>query len=413
VYEAALGSVAETTVEARLYEQHADLIYRYCLRALGSREDAEDATQTTFFQAVRAMRRGVEPAFEQAWLLTIAKNECRSRHRANGRRRQLELVRDPQTLAEVAEAPGGSDGTLIGVQEALGRLPEMQRRALLLREWQGRSYAEIATELGVTRPSVEALLFRARRGLARELGEEKRSRRHAFDLASLLGALKSALGGGAAVKVAAGVVAVATIGTVTGGSEQKPLGDRTTPVRAQPSPQVSMHSRSGPVVGPAASGDTVKSGSRRAGPPPGAESRPNRPGPGARAGITRPEPPTSSSPAGPPGAPTPTAPGAAPPAAEHAAAAPSVPGIVPPVQPPSAPPVPEPPAIEVPPIELPRVELPPIELPKVELPKVEVPGVELPKVEVPKIEVPKVELPKVETPKIEVPLPKVELPKLP
>jgi RNA polymerase sigma factor (sigma-70 family) len=198
VVETALGSVAESTVEARLYEQHADLIYRYCLRTLGSREDAEDATQTTFFQAVRAMRRGVVPAFEQAWLLTIAKNECRSRHRANGRRRQLELVRDPQAIAEVAEAPNGSDGTLIGVQEALGRLPEMQRRALLLREWQGRSYAEIAAELGVTRPSVEALLFRARRGLARELGEETKSRRHALDVASLLGALKSALGGGGA-----------------------------------------------------------------------------------------------------------------------------------------------------------------------------------------------------------------------
>lgn len=409
-----MGSVAETTVEARLYEQHADLIYRYCLRALGSREDAEDATQTTFFQAVRALRRGVVPAFEQAWLMTIAKNECRSRHRANGRRRQLELVRDPQTLAEVAEAPNGSDGTLIGVQEALGRLPEMQRRALLLREWQGRSYAEIATELGVTRPSVEALLFRARRGLARELGEETKSRRHALDLASLLGALKSALGGGAAVKVAAGIVAVATVGTVAGGSEQGPLRDRTTPVRAQQVRHVSTQSPSGPVVGPVASVGTAKArvaGSRRGGSR--AESRPSRPGEGARAGITRPEQPAPSTSAGPPGAPTPTTPGAAPPAAEHAAAAPSVPGVPVPVQPPATPSVPEPPKIEVPPIELPRVELPPIEVPKVELPKVEVPGVDVPKVELPKVEVPKVEVPKMETPRVEVPLPKVELPKLP
>jgi RNA polymerase sigma factor (sigma-70 family) len=167
-----MGSVAaETTGEAQLYERHSQLVYRYCLRMLGTREDAEDAAQTTFFQALRALRRGVVPSFEQAWLLTIARNECKSRYRAGSRRRQRELAHDPHSLEELAAAPNGSDGRLLGVQQALARLPEMQRRALLLREWQGRSYAEIARELGVTRPAVEALLFRARRGLAREVGE--------------------------------------------------------------------------------------------------------------------------------------------------------------------------------------------------------------------------------------------------
>jgi RNA polymerase sigma factor (sigma-70 family) len=217
-----LGSVAAETGEAQLYERHSDLVYRYCLRMLGTREDAEDAAQTTFFQALRAMRRGVVPTFEQAWLLTIAQNECKSRYRAGSRRRRLELAHDPQSLEELAEAPNGGDGRLVGVQQALSRLPETQRRALLLREWQGRSYAEIAHELGVSRPAVEALIFRARRGLARELGEETKARRHAFDLASLLGALKTLLGGGAAVKVAVGVAAVATVGSVVGGSAQGP-----------------------------------------------------------------------------------------------------------------------------------------------------------------------------------------------
>ena len=220
-----MGSVAAETTsgEAQLYERHSELVYRYCLRMLSSREDAEDAAQTTFFQAVRALRRGVVPTFEQAWLLTIARNECKSRYRAGARRRARELAHDPQTLAEFAEAaPNGGDGRLIGVQGALSRLPETQRRALLLREWQGRSYAEIAHELGVSRPAVEALIFRARRGLARELGEETKERRHALDLASLLAALKSLLGGGAAVKLAAGVAAVATVGVVAGGSGRGP-----------------------------------------------------------------------------------------------------------------------------------------------------------------------------------------------
>ena len=202
-----------TTGEAQLYERHSDLVFRYCLRTLGSREEAEDATQTTFLQALRALRRGVVPQFEQAWLLTIARNECKTRHRAGSRRRRRELAHDPLTLAELAGASDDSEARLAGVRDALTRLPETQRRALLLREWQGRSYAEIAHELGVSRPAVEALIFRARRGLVRELGEERTTRRHAFDLASLLAGLKSLLGGGAAVKVAAGVAAVATVGT--------------------------------------------------------------------------------------------------------------------------------------------------------------------------------------------------------
>ena len=55
------------------------------------------------------------------------------------------------------EAPGGS------------KSPEQQRRALLLREWQGLSYREISEQLGITQAAVETLLFRARRSLAASL----------------------------------------------------------------------------------------------------------------------------------------------------------------------------------------------------------------------------------------------------
>lgn len=247
-----VGSLAAETAqgEAQLYERHSDLVYRYCLRMLGSREEAEDAAQTTFFQALRAMRRGVVPAFEQAWLLTIARNECKSRYRSGSRRRARELTQDPQTMAELAAAPQGGDGRLVGVQQALARLPEMQRRALLLREWQGRPYSEIARELGVSRPAVEALLFRARRGLARELGEETTARKHALDVASLLAALKSALGGGAAVKVAVGLAAVATVGSVAAGNATGPvptIGGRNVSDERPASPSAPTLSKTGEV----------------------------------------------------------------------------------------------------------------------------------------------------------------------
>ena len=54
---------------------------------------------------------------------------------------------------------------LDALREALATLPERQRRAILLREWQGLSYAEIADELRLTVGAVETLLYRARRSL--------------------------------------------------------------------------------------------------------------------------------------------------------------------------------------------------------------------------------------------------------
>src|SRR5439155_25386475 len=61
---------------------------------------------------------------------------------------------------------------LIRLTEALAGMPEQQRRALLLREWQGLSYKEIAEELELSQAAVETLLFRARRSLAQGLTEE-------------------------------------------------------------------------------------------------------------------------------------------------------------------------------------------------------------------------------------------------
>jgi RNA polymerase sigma factor (sigma-70 family) len=350
---------AETTGEAQLYERNSALVYRYCLRMLGSREDAEDAAQTTFFQAVRALRRGVVPNFEQAWLLKIASNECKSRHRAGFRRSQRELTRDPQSLEELAEAPNGGDGRLIGVQQALSRLPETQRRALLLREWQGRSYAEIAHELGTTRPAVEALLFRARRGLARELGEETKERRHALDIASLLGTVKSVLGGGAAVKLAAGVAAVATVGTVAAGDARRPGPAETTPVpvrqsadvgRPAPTPADTAPRRSDGAIVPATA-------TRAKGQP--AKAAPAHTKHESTVSKTK---PVSAAPS------TPVAPAASGP--DQAAQGPATPPVAAPSVP-AVPPAPQPLPLPVVPEVLPLPEVPQVQVPELpQLPEV-------------------------------------------
>jgi RNA polymerase sigma factor (sigma-70 family) len=209
-----------------LYERHARHIYSFCLHQLSSREEAEDAVQTTFMNAFRGLKRGVVPESEQAWLFKIAENVCLSRRRSTWRRGRVESPNDLEVLQEIVPSRGSRADELIGLEDALEAMPENQRRAILLREWQGLSYREIADELAISQAAVETLIFRARRTLAHGLEDSPSSKRrvlsrssNGFSAGSLLATIKSALMGGAAVKAVA--VAVAA-GTVTVAATQAP-----------------------------------------------------------------------------------------------------------------------------------------------------------------------------------------------
>jgi RNA polymerase sigma factor (sigma-70 family) len=215
---------AEVAAAHGLYERHATRIQSYCLHQLGSREEAEDAVQTTFMNAFRALRKGVVPESEAAWLFKIAENVCLSRRRSSWRRNRIESPADFGVIEELVAGPNRQRDELIGIEDALASMPDQQRRAILLREWQGLSYREIAEELELSQSAVETLIFRARRSLAaglndphsvkpQEQAKRKGFRRalHAFDLTTLLAAAKSLLAGSAAVKATAAAVAVTAL----------------------------------------------------------------------------------------------------------------------------------------------------------------------------------------------------------
>ncbi len=193
-------------------------ILGYCLHQLGSREEAEDAVQTTFMNAFRALGRGVVPEAESAWLFKIAENVCLSRRRSSWRRGRIESPSDFDVIEEVVPGPSRQRDELIGIEDALASMPEQQRRAILLREWQGLSYREISDELELSQSAVETLIFRARRSLAQGLEQPdllKRPKRkglrralHAIDVGTLAAAAKTLLAGSAAVKATADAVAV-------------------------------------------------------------------------------------------------------------------------------------------------------------------------------------------------------------
>src|SRR6266513_2978326 len=179
-----------------LYENYGQRVFTFCYSRLRNREEAQDAAQTTFIYVLRSLQRGVEPEFELAWLLKIAFNVCRGTRRSSGRR--TAVTQEIEDMDDIAAPPAaGYEGgeQLEALRDGLAHLPERQRRVILLREWQGLSYAEIADELDLSVGAVETLLFRARRNLASRL-QHVRSGVAAINVVTLAPFLRSIVRGG-------------------------------------------------------------------------------------------------------------------------------------------------------------------------------------------------------------------------
>jgi len=158
------GHLASREVDG-LYRRHGAEVYRYAYAVLGNHADAEDVTQTTFLNAYRSLEQGVRPRKPSNWLLTIASNAIKQRFRQDQARPRLVELDD-----RIAGHEADDDGPTVGeVLAALSKIPPQQRQAIILREFEGRSYTEIAEIIGVTTSALETLLFRARRSLAEEL----------------------------------------------------------------------------------------------------------------------------------------------------------------------------------------------------------------------------------------------------
>jgi RNA polymerase sigma-70 factor, ECF subfamily len=150
----------------RLYKRHVGDVYRYALAVMRNPTDAEDVTQTTFLNAYRSyVEKGSRPEKPQNWLIAIAHNVCRQRFRQSARRpAEVSFEDDIADTVADDDTPSGDD-----IRRALSHLAFNQRAALVMRELEGRSYAEIAEILEVSTSAVETLIFRARRALREQL----------------------------------------------------------------------------------------------------------------------------------------------------------------------------------------------------------------------------------------------------
>jgi RNA polymerase sigma factor (sigma-70 family) len=167
---------------AEIYTQFAPGIFRFCRRAMPSREDAEDATSEVFLKVQNKLDQYDNSRPFNAWLYRVAANHCWDLLRRRRVRQDLETG-DIETMPLEHPDPGQLDQLIAqrsreDVRKALEQLPGRTRMALTLRYYSDMSYDEIAETLGVRRAFVGVLLLRARHQLrqAIEQGAEVQRR---------------------------------------------------------------------------------------------------------------------------------------------------------------------------------------------------------------------------------------------
>jgi len=158
-----------------LYREYAPAIFRFCRRAMPTREDAEDATMEIFMKLRDKLGQYDEGRSFTAWLYKVAANHCWDLLR----RRKLRQDKETEDVTEVPlETPDANqlerlieERTSEEVRKALDKLGVRARMALVMRYYSDMSYDEIADALGVRRAFVGVVLLRARHELRQALGE--------------------------------------------------------------------------------------------------------------------------------------------------------------------------------------------------------------------------------------------------
>src|SRR4051812_37848768 len=148
-----------------IFDRYRQRLFAYTRQMLaGSPSDAEDAMQDVFLRAYSALRADERPVSLRAWLYRVAHNRCVDQLRRP--------VPAPADVFQVSRCPlhdplveAEQREVLERLVAAVRRLPEQQGSALLMREMDGMSYAELAEALDTTVPAVKSLLVRARIGL--------------------------------------------------------------------------------------------------------------------------------------------------------------------------------------------------------------------------------------------------------
>jgi RNA polymerase sigma-70 factor (ECF subfamily) len=161
-----------------LMERHATPLFHFLCRMVGNEDDANDLAQETFVRVFKSSKSFRTNEKFSTWLYTIAANLARNHCRWRSRHPVISLeAENPETEQSLggtlpANAPSPNEFAVTeeraaAVRDAVQKLPDDMREAIVLCEWEERSVAEAAVILKTTPKAVESRLYRAR-GILRE-----------------------------------------------------------------------------------------------------------------------------------------------------------------------------------------------------------------------------------------------------
>ena len=175
-------AAADELACAELVTTHERMVYQLAYHLLGTREEALDLSQEVFLRVFRTMGAFRGQSSLRTWIYRIVINQASNRQRWWRRRRQSDQVSLDQHMQVHGELPQRADiaapDRLLARKEAaarlwqaMDRLPFDQRTAVVLREFDGLSYEEIAFSLDIAVGTVKSRLTRARQALRADLVE--------------------------------------------------------------------------------------------------------------------------------------------------------------------------------------------------------------------------------------------------
>lgn len=166
-----LARCGDASALEQLFERHYRTAYRIAFRWCGTRQDAEDAAQEVFIKVARGLKTFQENSSFTTWLHRIVVNTALDQHRRNATR--VRLAADAAREAPPEAAPAAADCDADRAWEAVGRLPEKQRAALLLVFGEGLSHREAAAALGCPEVTVSWRIHQARKRLGKMMESER------------------------------------------------------------------------------------------------------------------------------------------------------------------------------------------------------------------------------------------------
>jgi RNA polymerase sigma-70 factor (ECF subfamily) len=153
---------------AALIQRYQKMIFALTYRMTGSQADAEDLTQESFIAAFRQFDSFRGDSKFSSWLYRIATNRCLNwRQRDARRERAYENWGREQEIASTVEPK--AEAVSAQVQQALLKLDDKQRAAIVLTTYEGMNHAEAARVLGCSETTVSWRVFAARRKLKKWL----------------------------------------------------------------------------------------------------------------------------------------------------------------------------------------------------------------------------------------------------